>query len=174
MRRSFVGAGMLALVLAVGFGMNRKAVAQDHSDSVPRPFWMASVVRQAMHEPLFVASLADKTPAVIPQVLNTPNSSGVLTSYQPDGATVTAKNAFFKSMGTNGRTCLTCHQPQAGWSMTPQLAAARFLETQGRDPLFSPVDGANCPNLAISAHTFLQKALASSQLITKGNIRVFL
>ena len=40
--------------------------------------------------------------------------AGALATFQPNGATVTANNAFFQNLGTNGRTCFSCHQPQAG------------------------------------------------------------
>jgi len=154
--------------------LGRRARSQDYPAPSPQPFWMASVWRQAMHAPFFVGALASKTPAVIPQTLTTANASGVLTSYQPGGDTKTSTNAYFASMGTNGRTCMTCHQPQAGWSMNPQTAAAQFLLTQGKDPLFSPVDGANCPDLGAAAHTYAKKMIASSQMLTKGNVRIFL
>jgi hypothetical protein len=31
--------------------------------------------------------------------------TGVLATFQPNGATLTANNAFFQNLGTNGRTC---------------------------------------------------------------------
>ena len=177
MKRSLL-AGLLfsALLLTFGFGIGHRAAAQSQPTPVPQmPFWMASVLRQAAHAPLPVdPTLAGKTPAVISQTLATANPSGTLTSYQPAGDTKTSSNAYFTSLGSNGRTCFTCHQPQAGWSMNPQTAAAQFIASQARDPLFAPVDGANCPDLGAAAHTLTQKMMASSQLLSKGNIRVFL
>src|SRR5438034_416193 len=38
--------------------------------------------------------------------------SGRIATYQPSGVTRTAGNAFFQNIGSNGRTCFTCHQPQ--------------------------------------------------------------
>jgi hypothetical protein len=58
--------------------------------------------------------------------------------------------------------------------MNPATAITQFLTTEGNDPLFSPVDGANCPNLGAAAQTLAQKAAASSELLLKGNIRIFL
>jgi hypothetical protein len=100
--------------------------------------------------------------------------SGRVATYQPLGATITAGHAFFSPLGTNGRTCFSCHQPQSGWAMDPRTATAIFNATQGADPLFAPVDGANCPDVGAAAGTLEAKAAASSQLLTKGNIRVFL
>ncbi|MBV8070963.1 MAG: hypothetical protein JO270_13725, partial [Acidobacteriaceae bacterium] len=51
---------------------------------------------------------------------------------------------------------------------------AIFAATNGNDPLFAPVDGANCPDLGANAQSLSQKAMASSELLMKGNIRIFL
>ena len=58
--------------------------------------------------------------------------------------------------------------------MNPKTALTTFLATNGDDPLFAPVDGANCPDLGEAAKTLPQKAAASSQLLIKANIRIFL
>src|SRR5215813_5427220 len=55
------------------------------------------------------------TPAVIPQMEIDPDPSGAIASFQANGPTITANSAFFQNLGTNGRTCFTCHQPQDGW-----------------------------------------------------------
>ena len=83
---------------------------------------------------------------VIPQTETDMDSSGVIESYQPGGATITGTNAFFQPLGTNGRTCATCHQPSNAMGMSTTSVKARLLTTLGTDPLFAPVDGANCPN----------------------------
>jgi cytochrome c peroxidase len=56
------------------------------------------------------------------------------------------RNAFFQSLGTNGRTCGTCHLPDQAFSLTAADASETFIRTRGLDPLFAPVDGADCPN----------------------------
>jgi hypothetical protein len=84
--------------------------------------------------------------------------------------TVDTNNPFFKSLGTNGRACVTCHQASAGWSITPPQIQAVFDATQGNDPLFRLVDGANSPNAAVG--TLAQRSSAYSLLRTKGLIRV--
>jgi len=58
--------------------------------------------------------------------------------------------------------------------MNPPRAQAIFWATQGTDPLFAPVDGANCPDVGAAAKSTSEKAAASSQLLSKANIRVFL
>jgi len=53
---------------------------------------------------------------------------------------------FFESLGTNGRSCSTCHVLGNAMGLSTQNIQERFLLTTGRDPLFAAVDGANCPN----------------------------
>jgi cytochrome c peroxidase len=83
------------------------------------------------------------TPPVIPQLEIDPDPSGLIATYQPNGATVTATNPFFQNLGTNGRTCFTCHEPEDGWGLSAQHAQDRFAENP-TDPLFRLVDGATC------------------------------
>src|SRR6185312_1187376 len=52
---------------------------------------------------------------------------------------------FFQSLGTNGRTCATCHQPGNAFGLSAGNAKLRYFATRGNDPLFAQVDGATCP-----------------------------
>jgi cytochrome c peroxidase len=79
-------------------------------------------------------------------------------------------NPFFQSLGTNGRSCFTCHRPDQGWSVTPREIRERFQETRGSDPIFRTNDGSNCEGADIS--TLSQRRQAFSMLMTKGLIRV--
>jgi hypothetical protein len=72
---------------------------------------------------------------------------------------------FFQSLGTNGRSCASCHVAQ-GMSFTPTGAQARFTQTGGQDPLFSEVDGANCRGATTG------DAAAHSLILNSGLIRV--
>jgi cytochrome c peroxidase len=70
------------------------------------------------------------------------------------------RGPFFQSLGTNGRSCGTCHLPNQAFTLSAAAAGLTFTLTQGRDPLFAPVDGANCPNGRsgdASAHSLLLK-----------------
>ena len=70
------------------------------------------------------------------------------------------RSFFFQSLGTNGRSCGTCHLPDQAFTLSAAAAGLTFVLTQGRDPLFAPVDGANCPNAQSwdpSAHSLLLK-----------------
>ena len=74
--------------------------------------------------------------------------------------------------GQTARTCQTCHQPAAGWTITPALAQKAYQETGGTAPLFSPVDGAVCPDADVS--TPAKRLQAYSLVLQKGLIRVFI
>ncbi len=52
---------------------------------------------------------------------------------------------FFQSLGTNGRTCATCHRAENAMGISAARAEQIFEATRGLDPLFAPVDGAVCP-----------------------------
>ena len=77
---------------------------------------------------------------------------------------------FFQDLGTNGRRCVSCHQPAEGWTVTPAGVQARFEATQGLDPIFRLNDGSNSPNA--DASTVEARRGAYSMLLSKGLIRV--
>jgi len=109
-------------------------------------------------------------PRVIPVIKTFPDGIGGFASYNPAGPTPTAGNPFFLPLGTNGRTCATCHIDSVGWSITPPKVQELFRRTRGLAPLFQPVDGANCPTADVS--TPVARLAASSLLLEKGLIRV--
>ncbi len=113
---------------------------------------------------------AQPTPRIIDRFRVDLDPKGAIASFQPNGATITSNNAFFKDMGTNGRTCFTCHQPQSGWTITPGDVAERFERSAGKDPIFRLVDGATCPSDDVS--TLRAKRRAYKLLIDKGLIRI--
>src|SRR5215212_2203240 len=110
------------------------------------------------------------TPPLIPRFAAESDLTGAVASFQPKGATFTVNNAFFKDLGTNGRTCFTCHQPQQGWSVSAADVAKRFAASAGTDPIFRLVDGATCPNADVS--TLAAKQKAYKLLTSQGLIRI--
>jgi cytochrome c peroxidase len=78
-------------------------------------------------------------------------------------------NPFFLPLGINGRSCGTCHDARAGWTMTSRLAQQLFCETDGLDPLFRPHDGANNPNADVS--TVAARRSAYSMALTRAVTR---
>jgi hypothetical protein len=109
-------------------------------------------------------------PPVIPEFSVGLDPSGLIATYQPSGETQTSGNPFFQNLGTNGRTCFTCHQPQTGWTVSAAAAQARFYSSAGMDPLFRPVDGATCPTADVS--TLHAREQAYRLLTGKGLIRI--
>ena len=113
---------------------------------------------------------AQPTPPIIPKLAVDDDPSGRLGSFQPNGATITSNNPFFQNLGSNGRTCFTCHQPQNGWTVSAASVRARFAASGGTDPIFRLVDGATCPSDNVS--TLGAKRQAYQLLLDKGLIRI--
>jgi hypothetical protein len=104
-----------------------------------------------------------------PNLLTFENSAGAAQTLNVNGA-FDVDNPFFQDLGTNGRRCVTCHQPTAAWTITPANVEARFAATNGADPIFSSNDGSNCEGaLAFSS---AERRAAYSLLLTRGLIRV--
>jgi hypothetical protein len=107
----------------------------------------------------------------LPGPLVSLNPNGRATTISTNGS-IDLSNPFFKNMGSNGRTCLSCHVPSQGWSVSPPDLAVRFLTTLGKDPIFRPVDGAVCPSAKVA--TLLDRVSAYRLLLKKGLIRISL
>ena len=105
----------------------------------------------------------------VPNPLRTSDQSGTLGTYSTNGA-IDITNPFFQSLGTNGRTCNSCHVSSTAWTISPPEVQARFKASNGTDPIFRPVDGANCPSADVS--TVAARKRAYSQLLSKGLIRI--
>jgi cytochrome c peroxidase len=93
------------------------------------------------------------------QVESFADPAGVFETLSTAGK-VDRRGAFFQSLGTNGRTCGTCHVPDEGFGLSAAAATRVFVRTQGHDPLFAPVDGANCPDASpedAAAHSLILK-----------------
>lgn len=114
-------------------------------------------------------------PVVVPQREVDADPTGRIESYQPLGATTTATNAFFQSLGENGRSCVTCHLPPNAMSVSVDNINTRWNATGGTDPIFAAIDGANCPNkVAEAAAGKLDPRAAHSLLLDRGLFRIFL
>jgi hypothetical protein len=94
------------------------------------------------------------------------NELGELAVLNTGGDLSTAGHPFFEPLGSNGRACVTCHQPADAMSLAASTARARWSATGGKDPLFAAVDGANCPNLPAAQEG------SHSLLLSKGLFRV--
>jgi len=116
-------------------------------------------------------SSAEEGPSqrTLPQFSVFPDPAGQFATFSVAGR-IDTTNPFFQDLGSNGRRCVTCHQPQDAWSVTPPHIRQRFEATRGRDPIFRTNDGSNCPDADVS--TLGAKRRAYSLLLNKGLIRV--
>jgi len=98
-----------------------------------------------------------------------PNGNGYADTYSESGAVATS-GMFFNSLGTNGRTCGSCHAQDQGFTITPAGVQAKFDASHGLDPLFRTNDGSVSPNADVSTESARRNAY--KMLLTKGLIRV--
>src|SRR6516165_1124506 len=148
------------------------AQAQTANDDAADQAWEAGAVNHAqdMREFPDADHGAQPTPSIIRQFETDPDATGLVATFQPNGVTPTTSNPFFQNLGTNGRTCFTCHQPQTGWTVSAQSVQDRFNSSSGADPIFRLVDGATCPTDDVSTPD--KQLQAYSLLLSKGLIRI--
>ena len=101
-----------------------------------------------------------------------PNPTGVIRTYNVNGD-IDLTGSFFQSLGSNGRSCGSCHQPSDAMSVSAAHVQARFDESRGLDPIFRTNDGSNCDH-DIDVSTLAGRSAAYSLLRTRGLIRVAL
>lgn len=116
---------------------------------------------------LYAASLATAATFafVIPNLKPFEDPAGAVATFNTAGA-IHETNPFFQSLGTNGRSCATCHQPDQGFSLSAAGIQQVYERTHGMDPLFAAFDGANCPSDSSTSRE------AHSLLLERGLIRV--
>ena len=139
--------GVLTILIAVAVGVTH-LTAQDMAADYPIDWW------------------APSQGGTLPAVLHLDNPSGTLGILNTSGALDTKGHPFFEPLGTNGRACVTCHQPAAAMSVSAAMVKERWRKTSGKDPLFAAIDGSNCPSLPQA------KEASHSLLINRGLFRV--
>jgi hypothetical protein len=92
--------------------------------------------------------------------------SGQLRLLNQSGVVETKGHPFFAPLGSNGRSCVTCHQPTSAMGLSVDLIRIRWADTNGKDPLFAASDGSNCPDLPQA------KEESHSLLLERGLIRI--
>jgi len=100
---------------------------------------------------LAVAVVHGQDPSFMPNGLQFPNPDGTSSTYSTTGS-VDLTGPFFQSLGTNGRSCGSCHQPRDAMSVSAAHVQQRFTTTGGLDPIFRTVDGSNC-NVGVDVST---------------------
>ena len=94
--------------------------------------------------------------------------TGFSGTYSNTGS-VDLSGPFFQSLGTNGRTCGTCHQPSNAFGLSAADAQFRYFITRGQDPLFAQIDGSTCPTGPINNSLVLNNGLIRIGLTVPPN-----
>ena len=69
----------------------------------------------------------------LPNPLMTLDGNGILSTYNTSGP-IDVTNPFFQNLGTNGRTCNSCHVSSEAWTVSPHGIRERFEATRGTTP----------------------------------------
>src|SRR5215469_236009 len=109
----------------------------------------------------------------LPNLFPLIDSSGFVETYNTNNTSIDLTGPFFQSLGTNGRSCGSCHRPAEAWSVSAAEIQLRFLLTEGLDPIFRTNDGSNCDH-GIDTSTIQGRRAAYSLLLSRGLIRIFL
>ncbi len=106
------------------------------------------IVKRGLFTPAIMCAIAATLVAAsIPNLFPFRDPAGAVATFTPADS-FDENGAFFQSLGTNGRTCATCHVVSNAMGLSARHAERVFERTQGNDPLFSAVDGAVCPTAA--------------------------
>ena len=104
----------------------------------------------------------------MPMFAQFPDPTGELVLVNMEAPVATRDNAFFESMGVNGRACVTCHQPSSGMGLSAERIRQQYKDSYGKDPVFAAIDGSDCPTLP------QQEKSSHSLLLDKGLFRIYL
>lgn len=137
--------------------------------SVPRRVAGAALVASAPVLAMAVATLAVSADQPRPGEAAFENASGAHRTMSRAGF-VDDTGPFFEDLGTNGRRCVTCHQPAEAWTITPRAVRQRFDATAGLDPLFRTNDGSNCEGAPVA--TIDERREAFGLLASRAVIRI--
>ena len=107
----------------------------------------------------------------VPSMAGFADPTGVVRTYVDGSSSIDLTNPFFQSLGTNGRSCGTCHQPSDAMTVSAAHVQARFDQSQGLDPIFRTNDGSNCDH-SIDVSTLDGRRAAYSLLRTRALIRI--
>jgi cytochrome c peroxidase len=177
-RGAVLGAGLTGVLIG-----SASAQLQVLPQNAPR--YMHFAYPSAMSAPLPWSANPGRS-GVLPASQAYLDATGQMGILQTQGAVNPANNAFFQSLGSNGRSCFSCHQPANGMSIGNDTLQALFNATGGLDLVFAPVDGSNCPKDVPQSQTRaawrggaygrgLRSAReARSLLLNRGVFRVFL
>src|SRR5215467_14613505 len=116
-------------------GGHRISYAQLNAKEVLRPIRYKTRIVCAILAP--VVMLAAISLAKGGQISFLPNGSlfgnpfGASQTISTNGKGIDMTGPFFQSLGSNGRSCATCHQPSDGMAVSAANVQARFAATRG-------------------------------------------
>src|SRR5258706_8450048 len=113
----------------------------------------------------------------LPNGLPFPNPTGFASTFSTAGR-IDLTNEFFQDLGANGRRCVSCHVPSAGWTIIPSQVHAIFDRTLGGviddalglGAIFRTNDGSNSPTADVP--TLAARRSPYSMVLTKGPIHL--
>lgn len=121
---------------------------------------------RAQVSPASYAWLAPSSGSVLPKEMTFADPLGRLGVLNAEGPVDTKGNPFFEPLGSNGRACVTCHQPANAMSLSVDSIRERWRATNGKDPLFAAIDGSDNPSLPQDLES------SHSLLLNRGLFRV--
>jgi cytochrome c peroxidase len=98
-----------------------------------------------------------------------PDPAGAVQTISSAGS-IDSTNPFFHQLAGNGTTCVMCHQPSDGWSLSAEHLRERFATLSQTDLVFHNVASATCPTDDIS--TDAARRQAYRLLLSKGLIYI--
>ena len=132
---------------------------------------MTGIARVALGT--LVAAISMSAQSTLPDLFPFPDGTGLVQNHNSAGGPIPLTGAFFQSLGTNGRSCGTCHRAAEGFGISAAEVSLRFLLTGGTDPIFRTNDGSNCDH-DIDVATIEGRRQAYSLLTSRGLIRIAL
>jgi len=142
----------------------KKQIAFRGFDSFATWLWPSGARKRILRWAVALGVLTSSTAIAdiyLPNLFPFLNATGFSATNSATGS-VDLSGPFFQSLGTNGRSCGTCHQPSDGFGLSAVNAQLRYFITRGKDPLFDQVDGSTCPTGPIN----------NSLVVNNGLIRI--
>jgi cytochrome c peroxidase len=98
---------------------------------------------------------------------------GTVQVFSSASAGIDTTNPFFKNLGTNGRTCNSCHKLENAMGISVARINQIFNSSNGTDPLFRINDGSNAPvGFYANTSTLTARRTSFGMLLKHGDIRV--
>jgi cytochrome c peroxidase len=127
---------------------------------------LAVVAVAGCAEPIDGESPGDEVVTVQSNLEAVANAAGVAETFHTSGV-IDRTNPFFESMGTNGRTCETCHDARSAWTTSAKVMTDLFESTAGTHALFVSLhDSGNRPDAPTG--TLNQKRAAFKTMLEFG------